>query len=230
MFELFKYLPEGISSFSGDIDSLIHFIYLLTGIFFVLFEGFLIYVIFRFRKKNSPKAKYELGDKWAQIQWVVAFVAVVVCLDFFIDVKSTKVWELLKEQVPATDVNIKVVAKQFDWTFVYPDKEGKFDSDQALSSYRELHVPVGKKVHVILTSQDVIHDFFLPEVRLKQDVMPGREINAWFDTNKVGTYHIVCNELCGFGHTRMLAVLHVDDEKTYENWKVQLYKQLHGGV
>jgi len=89
MFELFKYLPEGISSFSGDIDSLIHFIYLLTGIFFVLFEGFLIYVIFRFRKKNSPKAKYELGDKWAQIQWVVAFVAVVVCLNFFIDVKST---------------------------------------------------------------------------------------------------------------------------------------------
>ena len=136
----------------------------------------------------------------------------------------------MKEQVPATDVNIKVVAKQFDWTFVYPDKNGSFDSPDALSSYRELHVPVGKPVHVILTSQDVIHDFFLPEVRLKQDVMPGRQINAWFDTTKVGTYHIVCDELCGFGHTRMLAVLHVDDEKTYEDWKVQLYKQLHGGV
>jgi cytochrome c oxidase subunit 2 len=227
---LFEYLPQGISSFSGDIDNLIRFIYLLTGIFFFAFEGFLIYMIFRYRQKKGVKAQYGKGDKWTEVQWVVAFVAVIVCLDFFIDYKSTKVWDLLKVNRPVTDVDIKVVAKQFDWTFIYPDKNGSYDSADALSSYRELHVPVGKKIHVILTSKDVIHDFFLPEVRLKQDVMPGREIHAWFDTTQVGTYHIVCNELCGFGHTRMLAVLHVDDEKTYENWKVQLYKQMHGGV
>jgi len=227
---LFKYLPEGISSFSGDIDSLIHFIYFLTAIFFFLFEGALIYMIFRYRQKKGAKAEYSKGERWADVKWVVAFILVIVGLDFFIDLKSTKVWDLLKVDMPTTDVDIKVVAKQFDWTFIYPDKNGSFDSADSLSSYRELHVPVGKKIHVILTSKDVIHDFFLPEVRLKQDVMPGREINAWFDTTKVGTYHIVCNELCGLGHTRMLAVLHVDDEKTYEDWKVQLYKQLHGGV
>jgi heme/copper-type cytochrome/quinol oxidase subunit 2 len=61
---MFDYLPEGISSFSGDIDSLIRFIYLLTGIFFVLFEGYLIYMVLRFRKKDGSKAKYELGNKW----------------------------------------------------------------------------------------------------------------------------------------------------------------------
>lgn len=228
---LFNYLPEGISSFAGDVDSLIRFIYHVTAVFFFLFEGFLIYMVFRYRKRPGSKVQYEKGDKWSDVKWVVVFITVCACLDFAIDVKSAKVWDYLKVDVPTSgDVNIKVVAKQFDWTFIYPDKNGSFDGDGALSSYRELHVPVGKKIHVILTSKDVIHDFFLPEVRLKQDVMPGREINAWFDTTKVGTYHILCNELCGFGHTRMLAVLHVDDEKTFENWKVQLYKQMHGGV
>jgi cytochrome c oxidase subunit 2 len=70
----------------------------------------------------------------------------------------------------------------------------------------------------------------MPEVRLKQDVMPQRNINGWFDTTQAGTFHIVCDELCGFGHTRMTGVLQVDDEKTFEDWLASKDKEQHGGA
>lgn len=218
-------LPKAISSFATDIDSLLRLIYIVTGVFFVGLEGYLVYLVFRYRRKEGSRARYEPGSR-TQIQWILVFGLVVLALDLFIDAKGAPVWTAIKEDMPACDLTVKVVAKQFDWTFVYPGKSGVLGTDD-ITSYRVLHVPVGKKVHVILTSLDVIHDFFLPEVRFKQDVMPGREINAWFDTNQTGTYHIVCDELCGFGHTRMTGVLQVDDEKTFEEWKDQAYKEQH---
>jgi cytochrome c oxidase subunit II len=227
---MFDTLPKAISSFAPDLDSLLYLIYYITGAFFVLLEGYLIYLVIRYRRKSGTAAKYEPGEKWAQVQWIAAFTVIVMVLDFAIDFKGARIWAAVKEEMPACDVTVKVAAKQFDWTFIYPDKDGKFDTAGAVSSYRELHVPVGKKIHVILTSSDVIHDFFLPEVRLKQDVMPGREINAWFDTNQTGTFNIVCNQLCGFGHTRMNGVLQVEDEKTFQDWLAQKAKEQHGGT
>jgi len=228
MFEMLGNLPEQLSSFAGDIDSVLKFINLLTGIFFVGLEGYLIYLVVRYRQKKGKTAKYEHGDK-AQILWILAFTLIIVFLDFLIDYKGAHVWATVKEDLPACDMTVQVQAKQFDWTFVYPDKDGNFGPN-AISSYREFHVPVGKKIHVVLTSKDVIHDFFLPEVRLKQDVMPQRFINEWFDTQKVGTYHIVCDELCGYGHTRMTAVLHVDDQQTFDDWLASKEKEQQGGT
>jgi cytochrome c oxidase subunit 2 len=225
---MFDSLPQAVSSFAPDIDSLLHFIYLLTGAFFVGMEGYLVYLVVRYRRKEGQTARYEPGNK-AQIQWILAFTFIILMLDLFIDYKGARIWAAVKEETPVCDLTVKVVAKQFDWTFLYPAKDGTFGPG-AVSSYRELHVPVGKKVHVILTSQDVIHDFFLPEVRLKQDVMPQREINAWFDTTKTGTFSIVCNELCGLGHTRMTGVLQVDDEKTFQAWLDQKAKEPGGTV
>lgn len=218
-------LPVAISSFATDIDSLLRLITIVTGVFFFGLEGYLVYLVFRYRRKEGSQARYEPGSR-TQIQWILAFGLIVLVLDLFIDAKGAPVWNTIKEDMPVCDLTVKVVAKQFDWTFVYPGKSGVLGTDD-ITSYRVLHVPVGKKVHVILTSLDVIHNFFLPEVRFKQDVMPGREINAWFDTNRTGTYHIVCDELCGFGHTRMTGVLQVDDEKAFEDWKDQVYKEQH---
>ncbi len=225
---MFDNMPEAISSFAPDIDYLLKLIYVLTGIFFVGLEGYLVYLVFRYRYKKGQAAKYEHGSR-AQIQWILAFTLIIIVLDFFIDYKGAHVWATVKEELPACDLTVKVQAKQFDWTFFYPDKDGTFGPN-AISSYREFHVPVGKKIHVILTSLDVIHDFFLPEVRLKQDVMPQRFINEWFDTQKVGTYNIVCDELCGYGHTRMTAVLHVDDQQTFDDWLAAKQKEQQGGT
>jgi cytochrome c oxidase subunit 2 len=227
---MFDTLPQAVSSFAPDIDNLFHFIYGLTGFFFILMEGYLVYLVIRYRKKEGVAARYEAGDKWVQVRWIVVFSVVVLFLDLVIDFKGAKIWAAVKEETPACDLTVKVVAKQFDWTFVYAGKGGGFSEADGISSYRELHVPVGKKVRVLLTSQDVIHDFFLPEIRMKQDVMPGREIDAWFDTTKAGTYDIVCDELCGFGHTRMSGVLKVEDEKTFQDWLSQKDKEQHGGA
>ncbi len=222
-------LPQAISSFAPSIDQMLYLIYYITGFFFIVMEGYLVYLVVRYRHKKGTAAKYEPGNTWAQIQWIIVFSVVILVLDLSIDIKGGKTWAEVKESMPATDLTVKVQAKQFDWTFFYPDKDGKFDTPGAISSYRELHVPVGKKIHVIMTSLDVIHDFFLPEIRLKQDVMPQREINEWFDTTQTGTFHIVCDELCGFGHTRMTGVLQVDDQKTFDDWLAQKDKEEHGG-
>ncbi len=223
-------LPKAISSFAPTIDDMLYLIYYVTGFFFILMEGYLFYLIIRYRQKKGVAAKYEKGDTWVQIQWIIAFSVIILCIDLFLDFRGAKTWAAVKEEVPATDLTIKVQAKQFDWTFFYPGKDGKLGTEDDISSYRELHVPVNKKVHIIMTSLDVIHDFFLPEVRLKQDVMPQREINGWFDTNEAGTFHLVCDEICGVGHTRMTGVLQVDDDKTFEDWLEAKDKEQHGGV
>lgn len=82
----------------------------------------------------------------------------------------------------------------------------------------ELHVPVNKVVHIILKSRDVIHSFFMPHLRLKQDAVPGREIIAWFEATKPGRYEAACAELCGFGHYTMRGVVYVDTPQQYQEW------------
>ena len=223
-------LPQQLSSFAPDIDNMLRLIYYITGFFFVVMEGYLVFLVVRYRQKKGTAAKYETGDTWVQIQWIIVFSVIILGIDLFLDFRGGKTWADIKEDLPPCAVTVKVQAKQFDWTFFYPDKDGKFDTPGAISSYRELHVPVGKKIHIIMTSLDVIHDFFLPEVRLKQDVMPLRLINGWFDTNQVGTFHLVCDEICGFGHTRMTGVLQVDDQKTFDDWLAAKDKEEHGGA
>ena len=160
---MFDILPKAISSFAFNIDSLLIFIYYITGFFFFLLEGYLLYLVLRYRKNRGAVARYEPGEKWVQIQWIVVFTLVVVILDFFIDYKGAPIWAAVKEEMPTCEVTVKVVAKQFDWTFIYPDKDGRFDTPGVISSYRELHVPVGKKIQVILTSKDVIHELSFPK-------------------------------------------------------------------
>ena len=92
-----------------------------------------------------------------------------------------------------------------------------------------LHVPVGKVVRLTLIAEDVIHSFFIPNVRLKQDVVPGRRIEAWFKATKTGSYEIACAELCGFGHYGMRGFLKVDSDEGYARWVSEQWPQA-GGV
>ena len=89
----------------------------------------------------------------------------------------------------------------------------------------ELHVPVNKVVRIDLTSKDVIHSFFVPNLRLKQDAVPGRIIHVWFEATEVGEYEIPCAELCGFGHSGMLGTLTVQSEEDYDKWLKKEYEQ-----
>jgi cytochrome c oxidase subunit 2 len=120
--------------------------------------------------------------------------------------------------MPETDIVVRAAGKQFNWEFTYPGPDGRFGTEDDLQLDNDLHVPVGKPVRVILTSKDVIHSFFLPHFRLKQDAMPGREIPVWFEATKTGEFEIPCAELCGFGHSGMKGLVYVHTPEDYQKW------------
>jgi cytochrome c oxidase subunit 2 len=213
-----SWFPENVSTFGGDVDGIFWLIFYITTVWFFITEGLIVYFIFRYRRRPGRKAVYAAGDTWSQLAWVLAPLAIVVVLDLIIDIRGADVWAKVKLQRPASDIVVRAVGKQFNWEFVYPGPDGKFDTDDDLKTDNELHVPVSKPIHIMLTSKDVIHSFFLPHFRLKQDAMPGREIPVWFEATKMGNFEIPCAELCGFGHSGMKGMLFVHSDEEYLKW------------
>ena len=120
--------------------------------------------------------------------------------------------------MPKEAVEVQVTGEQFAWNFRYPGPDGKFDTADDIVTLNQMHFPVGKPVIVTLTSKDVIHSFFLPEFRVKQDAVPGMKTRIWFEGNRVGHWEIACAELCGLGHFRMKGFISVDTPADYEKW------------
>lgn len=212
------FLPENVSTFGADVDGIFWFIFYIVTVWFFITEGLIIYFIVRYRRKAGQKAVYTPGNTWSQLAWVLVPMAIVVVLDLLIDIRGADVWAKVKLYRPQTDFVVQGIGKQFNWEFVYPGPDGKFGTDDDLKTDNELHVPVNKPIHVILMSKDVIHSFFLPHFRLKQDAMPGREIPVWFEATKTGSYEIPCAELCGFGHSGMKGLVVVHTPEEYQKW------------
>ena len=215
---MLNWFPENVSTFGGDVDGIFWLIFYITTVWFFITEGLIVYFAFRYRRKPGEKAAYVLGDTTAQLAWVLVPLAVVVVLDLLIDIRGAEVWAKIKGQPPPADVTVRAMGKQFNWEFTYPGPDGKFGTEDDRQIDNDLHVPAGKVVRVILTAKDVIHSFFLPHARLKQDVVPGREITAWFEVTKPGEYEIPCAELCGFGHSGMNGKLYALSTEDYEKW------------
>ncbi len=178
----------------------------------------IVYFILRYRRRPDQKALYAAGDTWTQLAWVLIPLLIVAVLDVVIDVRGGEVWAKIKLQRPPSDFVVRATARQFNWQFSYPGPDGQFDTEDDLLSDNELHVPLGKPIHVVLMSKDVIHSFFLPHFRLKQDALPGRQIPVWFQPTRVGQFEIPCAELCGFGHTGMKGLLIVHTPEGYQSW------------
>jgi cytochrome c oxidase subunit II len=211
-------MPPNVSTFGGQIDSVLYLILYIVGFWFLLTEGLLIYFAVSSRRKKTRGAAYLRGDTPRQMAWVLVPAVVVLCLDLGIDSAGNSAWELAKNSHPPSTIEVKVTAKQFNWEFTYPGPDGKLGTADDVSIENELHVPVGKVVHLTLTSEDVIHSLWVPNFRLKQDVVPGRAIPAWFEATKAGTYEIACSELCGFGHYSMHGAVTVHSQQDYDNW------------
>jgi cytochrome c oxidase subunit 2 len=120
--------------------------------------------------------------------------------------------------VPQTDFELRIMAKQFNWEVSYPGPDGKLGSDDDVKFDNDMHVPVNKPVRMVLTAADVIHSLFIPNLRFKQDLVPGREIVGWFEATKPGKYELPCAELCGFGHSGMKGWLFVHTPEDYKKW------------
>jgi len=213
-----SWFPENVSSFGGEVDGIFWFIFYITTIWFFLTEGLILYFIIRYRRKPGQRAVHVLGDNLNQLAWILVPLAIVVVLDLFIDLRGAEVWAKIKGELPPADVVVRGSGRQFNWEFTYPGPDGKFGTADDLQIDNDLHVPVRKVVRVILTSKDVIHSFFLPNARLKQDVVPGREIAAWFEIIRPGEYEIPCAELCGFGHSGMNGKLYAHTAEDYDKW------------
>ncbi len=211
---MLSWLPENVSTFGAKVDQIFYLIYYITGATFVLVTGLLLAFLILYRHREGRRATYTHGNTTLEIIWTIVPALILVMLA----VMSKGLWDDIKKTPPAADVEVRVTAKQFNWEIRYPGPDGKFDTDDDLQIDNDLHVPVNKVVHVMLGSKDVIHSFFVPQLRLKQDALPGRQIIVWFEATKPGTYEIPCAELCGFGHSGMKGSLIVHDPADYEKW------------
>ena len=211
---MMSWLPENVSTFGGEIDSLFYLIYYITGAAFILVTVLMVLFLILYRHREGRRATYSHGNTALEITWTIIPAIILVALSFM----SVSSWGKIKSHAPPSDFQVQVTAKQFNWEIVYPGPDGKFDTADDLQVDNELHVPVNRAVHVFLASKDVIHSFFLPQLRLKQDAVPGRVIQAWFQATKTGRYEIPCAELCGFGHSGMLGYLTVHSPEEYGKW------------
>jgi cytochrome c oxidase subunit 2 len=212
---MLQWLPEDVSTFGHEIDSLFYLIYYITGVAFILVTVLMVVFVVMYRERNDGRrATYSHGNTTLEIIWTVIPAAIFITLSFM----SVNTWAKIKRHAPESDFEIAVAAKQFNWEVSYAGADGKLGTDDDVKFDNDIHVPVNKAVRVQLSSKDVIHSFFLPNLRLKQDAVPGRTILVWFEAVKPGKYELPCAELCGFGHSGMKGWLYVHTPEEYKKW------------
>jgi cytochrome c oxidase subunit 2 len=210
------WLPAEASTYAGDIDHVFRLIYYITAAIFILVTVLMVWFLVQYRYKagDGRRATYTHGNTVLELIWTIVPTIVFVGIFFY----SKATWSNIKATILPHDVEVRVVAKQFAWEFHYPGPDGKFDTTDDKMLDGELHVPVNKVVRVILRGKDVIHSFFVPVFRIKQDALPGRDIIVWFNATKPGRYEVPCAELCGPGHSGMKGWVTVHADADYQAW------------
>jgi cytochrome c oxidase subunit II len=215
------WLPEGISTFSPTIDFLFTLIFWITAVVWALVTIAMVVFMVKYRARPGRRATYIEGNPRLEVLWTTVTAVILIGLALL----SRSTWANIKENGPPGDVFYKVTAKQFNWEITYPGPDGKLGTADDVTVENDMHVPVNKVVRIELTSKDVIHSFFVPWIRLKQDAVPGRLIHVWFDATKKGEYEIPCAELCGFGHSGMKGTLYVQSDEDFHRWLKDKYAQ-----
>ena len=189
---------------AGRVDAIYIFLLVVCGMVALLVFTCLLYFAARYRSRAGVEAEQIDGSTPLELTWSI--IPLCVFMVFF-------AWGALvffKQRTPPRDATeVYVVAKQWMW---------KLEHAEGQREINELHVPVGRDVKLIMTSQDVIHSFFVPVFRMKQDVLPGRYTVAWFRATKPGTYHLFCAEYCGTQHSGMIGSIVVMEPAQYEAW------------
>ena len=214
---MFHWFPKSVSSFGAELDNMFMIILVITGVIFVLTEAALLYFSFKYRHSAGRKARYIHGNMRLEVIWTaIPFVLVI-----FIAVMSMGPWLRQKNpnRFPPADLAIEVMAKQFEWNVKYPGPDGRIGTGDDISTRNKMNIPVGRNVHVTLMAEDVIHSFFLPNFRVKQDAVPGMRITIWFQAVESGEYVLGCAELCGLGHYRMKGTVTAVDGVAFDQWQ-----------
>ncbi len=207
-------LPDGVSTYSDRVDGLFRLILWITGIIFVVVEALLLFFLFRYRHREGRKAHYTHGSNRLEVIWTI--VPAVICVVLALLSRAT--WADIKQHIPKDGVQIEVTAEQFAWNIRYAGPDNQIGTADDVLALNQLHFPVGQPVVVTLHSKDVIHSFFLPEFRVKQDAVPGLSTRIWFEGTRTGHWEISCAELCGLGHYRMKGFVTVETPEEFHKW------------
>lgn len=208
------YFPKDVSEHGRAIDNLFMFVLYLTGVVFVVTEVALFYFIWKYDGKSTKEpVKYSHGSHALELVWTILPAATLL----FIAIYQMETWAASKMEAPKINPLVEVTGRQFNWDFRYPGPdETLYTEDDIVRTDGKLYLPVDEEVLLRITSADVLHSFFLPNLRLKQDVVPGMEQHMWFKAKETGGYDIVCAELCGWGHYKMKGRVYFLPRDQYE--------------
>jgi cytochrome c oxidase subunit 2 len=204
MLQNMPFWPARASAAAGNVDALYVFLVVVSALMVTLIFTMVIVFAVRFRRRAGRRAEQVEGSAALEITWSV--IPFCVFMVFF--VWGAAVY--FREHTPPRDAaEVYTVAKQWMW---------KFEHQEGQRELNELHVAVGRDVKMIMISQDVIHSFYVPAFRIKQDVLPGRYTTIWFRATKAGTYHLFCAEYCGTLHSGMIGWVVVMEPRDYQAW------------
>jgi cytochrome c oxidase subunit 2 len=237
------WLPVGASAAAAGIDHHFTVSYILMGPVFVAAQLVLGVLVWKYRDRgpssSSPKAIYSHGHNTMEIVWTVLTTILFVGMNLM----SSSIWASERfRAVEADAVHVEVTGMQFAWYFRYPGPDGKFGAtkpeledasaggeaalgldpkdpaakDDVVSGV--MVVPVNREIEVILRAHDVIHSFFIPAMRFKQDAVPGLAIHMHFTPIQTGEYEMACAELCGLGHYKMHGIVKVVSQEEFDKW------------
>src|SRR2546421_1194325 len=199
------FVPESASTLSGKVDALYFYLSGVTVFFTLLISGVLIFFVIKSRRRSPyeiPRpiaGSHKLETLWSVIPFVIAMSMFAWGAQLYFQMYRP----------PQNAAEIYVVGKQWMW---------KIQHSTGQREINELHVPVCRKIKLIMTAEDTIHDFFVPAFRMKADVLPGRYTMQWFEATTPGTYHLFCAEYCGMNHSGMRGFVEVMEPSAYENW------------
>jgi cytochrome c oxidase subunit 2 len=238
----FRYDMPELASDRSSLDTLYYVILAISGVAYIAVQVILGLYIWRYRHRDDAQGSYWHDSHKMEVGWTVGTAVVLVPIVF----SGLVLWSKVQAAPPADALVVEAVGAQFQWDFRYTGPDGAFgafrpelyslenplgvdpsDAASADDFYRtnQLVIPVNRPVHIRLRSKDVQHAFFLPNFRVKQDLVPGMETGVTFVPTKVGEYEIACAELCGLGHYRMRAFLTVMTEVDYQNWLTEQVAQ-----
>jgi cytochrome c oxidase subunit II len=201
----FPLFPEQASTMAPRVDALLYFLLAVSAFFITLiFLAIFVFAVKYRRRAEDERPKPIEGSVWLEVAWSaipfgLTMVMFVWGASVFFDIYNP----------PQDALEISVVGRQWMWKAQHPEGQ---------SEINELHVPLGQPVTLMMTSEDVIHDFFLPAFRIKQDVIPGRYTRVWFEATKTGVYHLFCAEYCGTQHSGMIGRLVVLEPTEFQKW------------
>lgn len=228
-------VPE-LASDRGYLDTLYYVILGITGAAYILYQLALGYVIYRYRgdRPGAESSHWHESHK-LELTWTIGTAAILIPIVF----TGLIYWDRVKGPAPEDAVTVMAVGAQFQWDFHYPGADGEFgrfdptlyaidnqigldETDPAAADdwvlTNQLVIPVNRPTRILMRSKDVQHAIFLPNFRVKQDLVPGMTTEVWFTPVKTGSYEVACAELCGLGHYRMRAFLEVMEEADYQQW------------